>query len=106
MYVKVNGPQHALFQVGDTLQWGCHFIEDGRQELGDIHWHDELKDVPPLERLHASYTTGPVGTNTEGNPLWYFRYAFWYTPTGWEGVVTDSEIYSLGDNGKTIDKVT
>ena len=69
-----------------------------RSSVQHIHGFD--RDIPSGERL-----VGPAGSN-ETAPYWLGHYAWWENEHGCPiGVVVEGDLYLIGDDGKTIDRV-
>lgn len=110
MFVKTlspSGDSWSIFDVGDDVNIGTHVIADGRTELGDPKWSDEIDGIAPSSRIVSSVTSGPWSDPESGEPpTWVIAWAAWYDRDDrHQAVVTSGPIYVMSSAGATIDRV-
>lgn len=107
MYVKVNQGregQDLIFAARNPITSGFAYFDPSEVDTshGEPEWLDHLGDLIP----HGDWYLGEVfPQNFNDEQKYRIRYAWWPSDDGWSGVVTTRNIFILGDNGKTIDKV-
>lgn len=121
MYVKVTAGDHPYGAKGDFLtevhppiysdfiaaKLGKNAEWDDDKNLispGDVDWDKELG--ASIDYLHMLEFTADQTQYEANKDIVAFKYAWWHDPdTGITAVITTRNIFILGANGKTIDRV-
>lgn len=107
MYVKVNQGhegQDLHFQARNPITSGFLFIDPAEVDTdhGEPEWGDFLMDLIP----HGDWYIGEVFTqNFDDEKRYRIRYAWWPSDDFISAVITTRNIFIMGDDGKTIDRV-
>jgi hypothetical protein len=110
MYVKVTGDaEHGdtIWETGGPVQSGFYAILIEQVVDGDpvFDFKDGLPYVPSTLHIHEIDVSQQTKHEKEHNRV-AVRFAWWPDAAGDSvGVVTTRNIFLVGDNGKTIDRV-
>ncbi len=109
MYVKVTAGDHPYGAKGDFLT-KVHppiysdYAAASIDEDGEVNFQEAMGADPNF--IHHLEFDKTQTRYEENKNMVSFRYVWWDDPdTGLTAVVTTRNIFILGDNGKTIDKV-
>jgi hypothetical protein len=111
MYVKITaGERHGdvIFETSGAVNYDTIAAKLGgnatETSIGDVDFGEAVGvtfnelSVLEIDRSQTRYE--------EGKGIFVFRYAWWVDDRrGFVGVVTTRNIFIVGDNGKTIDRV-
>jgi len=106
MYVKVEGVHPSLFEVpkgANPLEYGSRVVIEPPWE---IDWQKELEVALRFLHYRGDSDVAPHHDVTGGPDFWVVHFAWWTDDDrGSFGIVTTHDLYIMGDNGKTIDRV-
>ena len=120
MYVKVTAGNHPYGQRGEFLievEPPIYFDHVAVKLGKNAQWDDDHNLVSPgdvdfsealgasINYLHMLEFTADQTQCEVNQDMVAFRYVWWHSAKGIEAVVTTRNIFIVGENGKTIDRV-